>query len=92
MKEPKLHIPKYSENEVKKFINEDKFMDAYVELLKQTINSLWEIVTFKYCDKSGETLSIGKEDAVLGGNLIRLLKLNTSYLQNICEEGKSEYV
>jgi hypothetical protein len=89
MKEPTLYQPKYSEKEVKKFINDAKFMDAYVELLKQTINSLWEVVDIKYCDEHDQPIIIGKEDAVLGGNLVRLLKLNTSYLQNICE-GKSE--
>lgn len=43
-----------------------------------------DIATLKECQKK-----IDKEEAVVGGNLIRLIKLNTSFLQNICE-GKLE--
>lgn len=85
MNKPKKLQPKYSEEQIKKFVDENKFMDAYVELFKQTINSLWQVVHLKYYNDFGEPITINKESAVLGGNLIRLLKLNTSYLQNICE-------
>lgn len=78
-------VPKYIEKDIAKFDNENEFMDAYVELLKQTIELLWRIVDFKYCDKAGEPKVINKDEAVLAGNLIRLSKLNTSFLQNICE-------
>jgi len=82
-------FPKYSEKQIEKFADEDEYMDAYVELLKQTIQSFWQVVQLKYCDEFGKPMTIDKENAVLGGNIIRLLKLSTSYLQNICE-GKSE--
>lgn len=81
--------PKYSESELEKFENEDLFMDAYVELLKQSIELLYHIVNYKYCDENGEPIIINKDSAVIGGNLIRFIKLNTSFLQNICE-GKVE--
>lgn len=81
--------PKYKDSEVEKFDNEDIFMDAYVELLKQSIQLLYHIVDYKYCDDNGESQKIDKEAAVLGGNLTRLIKLNTSFLQNVCE-GKLE--
>lgn len=89
MNKPEKVHPKYCEEQIEKFIDENKYMDAYVELFKQTILLLWQVVHLKYCDESGEPITINKESAVLGGNLVRLLKLNTSYLQNICE-GKLE--
>lgn len=89
MNKPEKLQPKYSDKQIEKFASENKYMDAYVELLKQSIISLWQIVHLKYCDKFDKPITIDKDSAVLGGNLIRLLKLNTSYLQNICE-GKSE--
>jgi hypothetical protein len=81
--------PKYTEAEIEKFDKEDLFMDAYVELLKHSIQMLYHVVDFKYCDDEGNPKKINKDDAVLGGNLTRLIKLNTSFLQNICE-GKLE--
>lgn len=82
-------LPKYSDAEIERFDSEDKFMDAYVELLKQTIELIYRVVGFRYCDPEGVPKKIDKEEAVVGGNLIRLIKLNTSFLQNICE-GKLE--
>lgn len=82
-------LPKYSDAEIEKFDSEDKFMDAYVELLKQTIELIYRVVGLKYCDNYGVPKKIDKDEAVVGGNLIRLIKLNTSFLQNICE-GKLE--
>lgn len=76
---------KYSDKDVANFDTEDKFMDASVELLKQTIELLWTIVGLKYCDSKGIPKTINKDDAVIAGNLIRLIKLNTSFLQNICD-------
>jgi hypothetical protein len=81
----KLLVPKYSESQVQKFTNENEFMDASVELLKQTIECLFYLVHAKYCDEDEEFLTLSKDDAVVGGNLVRLIKLNTSFLQNICE-------
>ena len=81
--------PKYKDAEVEKFDSEDLFMDAYVELLKQSIQLIYHIVDYKYCDDNGDPKQIDKEAAVLGGNLTRLIKLNTSFLQNVCE-GKLE--
>lgn len=82
-------LPKYSNAEIEKFDSEDKFMDACVELLKQTIELIYRVVGLKYCDIDGVPKKIDKDEAVVGGNLTRLIKLNTSFLQNICE-GKLE--
>jgi hypothetical protein len=82
-------LPKYSNAEIEKFDSEDKFMDAYVELLKQSIELIYRVVGLKYCDVDGVPKKIDKDEAVIGGNLTRLIKLNTSFLQNICE-GKLE--
>ena len=82
-------LPKYSTSDIEKFENEDSFMDAYVELLKQSIELVYRIVGIKYCDKNGIPKIIEKDDAVVAGNLTRLIKLCTSFLQNICE-GKLE--
>lgn len=81
--------PKYTPNQIQAFDDENQFMDAYVELLKQTIQLIWIIVGLKYCDKDGKSIPIKKDDAVVAGNLVRLIKLNTSFLQNVCE-GKLE--
>lgn len=82
-------LPKYSNADIEKFDSEDSFMDAYVELLKQSIELIYRVVGLKYCDLDGMPKKINKDDAVIGGNLTRLIKLNTSFLQNICE-GKLE--
>jgi hypothetical protein len=82
-------LPKYTQTEIEKFDSEDNFMDAYVELLKQTIELTYRVVGLKYCDNEGIPKKINKDEAVVGGNLTRLIKLNTSFLQNICE-GKLE--
>ena len=78
-------IPKYTELNISEFENENEFMDAYVELLKDTIKCLWHLVHLKYCDENSNPKEINKDDAVVGGNLNRLIKLNTSFLQNVCE-------
>ena len=82
-------LPKYTHTEIKKFGSEDNFMDAYVELLKQTIELIYRVVGLKYCDIDGVPKKISRDEAVVGGNLTRLIKLTTSFLQNICE-GKLE--
>lgn len=81
--------PKYTNADIEKFDSEDRFMDAYVELHKQSIELIYRVVGLKYCDLDGMPKKINKDDAVIGGNLTRLIKLNTSFLQNICE-GKLE--
>lgn len=85
------HIfPKYSKIELSEFLDENKFMDAYVELLKQTINLLILITKHRYFDEvKNQPKSISKDEAIIGGNLTRLIKLNTSFLENICN-GKRE--
>ncbi len=84
------HIkPKYSKSEIVEFNDYHQFMDASVELLKQTIELLWILIGIGYCEENGEPKEISKEDAVVGGNINRYIKLNTSFLQNICE-GKIE--
>lgn len=89
MNEIKNIFPKYTNTEIERFDSEDKFMDAYVELLKQTIELIYRVVGLKYCDIDGVPKKIDKDEAVVGGNLTRLIKLNTSFLQNVCE-GKLE--
>jgi hypothetical protein len=65
-------------------------MDAYVELLKQSITLLFLIVGDRYCEgKEGIPRKINRNEAIIGGNLTRLIKLNTSFLENICN-GKLE--
>ena len=82
--------PKYSETEIKKFNNENQFMDAYVELLKQTIALLQLIVRDRYHEgKEGIPRKIKRDEAIIGGNISRLIKLNISFLENICN-GKLE--
>jgi hypothetical protein len=82
-------LPKYSNNEIESFDNENQYMDAHVELLKQTIELIFKVVELRYCNVNGTPKKINKEEAVIGGNLTRLAKLNISFLQNICE-GKLE--
>jgi len=77
--------PKYSDVEIRHFDNIHQFMDASVELHKQTIELLHIITKLKYCDSEGLPKIVDKENAVIGGNLIRLIKLNISFLQNTCE-------
>lgn len=90
MKNEIQHIkPKYSESEIADFNDYNQFMDASVELLKQTIELLWILIGIGYCDDNGEPKEISKDDAVVAGNINRYIKLNTSFLQNICE-GKIE--
>ena len=82
--------PKYSKTELTEFKDENQFMDAYVELLKQTITLLFLIVGDRYCEgKEGIPRKISRNEAIIGGNLTRLIKLNTSFLENICN-GKLE--
>jgi hypothetical protein len=81
--------PKYSESEINEFDDYHQFMDASVNLLKQTIELLWILIGIGYCDENGEPKEITKDEAVVAGNINRFIKLNTSFLQNICE-GKIE--
>lgn len=80
---------KYSKSDVQDFSEYHQFMDASVELLKQTIELLWIFIWIGYCDENREPKLISKEEAVVAGNINRYIKLNTSFLQNICE-GKIE--
>lgn len=82
--------PQYSKPEILGLNNEDSFMHAYVELLKQTISMLFLIIGDKYSDdKKGLPIKITKDEAIIGGNITRLIKLNTSFLENVCN-GKLE--
>jgi len=89
MKESIVITLQYSEIEISKFDNNDAFMEAYVELLKQTIELLYQIVDLRYYDEDGTPQILDKDEAVIGGNMVRLIKLNVSFLQNVCER-KSE--
>lgn len=76
----------FTADEIAKFKNEDQFMSAYVELIKHTIKILVAIIDSKYCDEEiGNPIKIDRDNAIIGGNLTRLIKLNTSYLDNVCQ-------
>ncbi|HMG82109.1 MAG TPA: DUF5677 domain-containing protein [Ferruginibacter sp.] len=75
---------KYSNYEIENFDDNHDFIDASVELHKQTIALLWTMAGIIYCDENQEPKEITKDEAVTGGNLVRLIKLNTSFLQNAC--------
>jgi hypothetical protein len=77
--------PKYVQDQFNCFSKKSEFMDAYVELLKQSILLLINITKIKYYKSENESKIIEKEDSIIAGNLIRLIKLNTSLVQNICE-------
>jgi len=77
--------PLFSKNELAKFENEFDFMNAYVEFLKQTITILNIIVQTVYFDKEKKPIKLSRNEAIIAGNLSRLIKLNTSFLQNVCE-------
>jgi len=82
--------PKYSLSELAGFDDENSFMDAYVELLKQSITLLYLTVGERYCEgEEGLPKKISRDEAIVAGNLTRLIKLNTSFLENICN-GKLE--
>lgn len=85
MTEIEIIVPKYSQADIENFNNDDCFVEANVELLKQSIELLFRIIGIRYCNEDGIPNKINKEEAVIGGNLTRLIKLNTSFLQNICE-------
>lgn len=76
--------PDFSEEGIRKLNSEFGFMFTSVELLKKSIHLLWEIVNTKYKNPDGSLKTISKDDAVLGGNISRLIKLNTSFLENTC--------
>jgi hypothetical protein len=78
-------IPKYSIPEIKKFEDESKYMDASVELLKQTIELLYEICGHIYHNIDGTPEKLNRDEAIIAGNLSRVIKLSVSFLQNICE-------
>jgi hypothetical protein len=63
-------------------------MFALVELHKQVIQLLYKCCE-QYLNSDDSPKTISKEDAVIAGNMARLIKLNKSFLQNICEQ-KSE--
>lgn len=75
----------FTEEEILKFSSENEFMFATVELLKYTIQQLHKIIHSKYIDEIGKPINLNRDSAILAGNLIRLAKINTSFLQNVCE-------
>lgn len=81
--------PKYSNIEISDFKSNHDFMDAYVELLKDSIECLYNIVYIKYYNVNDTPKKINRDDAIIGGNLVRLIKLNISFLENVCN-GKTE--
>lgn len=60
-------------------------MDADVELLKQTIELIFLVVQDLYYENEQNPAKLNRDDAVIAGNLVRVTKLSTSFLQNICE-------
>lgn len=76
--------PKYTIEEISNFDSYNNFMDASVELHKQSISLVQAIIDKQYFDQ-GEPIELDKEQAVIAGNLVRLMKLNISFLQNVCD-------
>jgi len=85
MEKTEKYKQKYTEAEIDMFPNESYFMDANVELLKDVIHLLLALIKTKYCNESEDAIEIDKIDSVIAGNLVRLYKLDISFLQNICE-------
>ena len=64
-------------------------MEAYVELYKDSIEILYHLAYIKYFEENDTPKKIPREEAIVGGNLVRLIKLSISYLENVCN-GKTE--
>jgi hypothetical protein len=77
-------VPKYLQEEIEKFEEEFDFMDAGVELLKQTIELVFLVVQDRYYDEEQSPSKLNRDEAVIAGNLVRIIKLSTSFLENIC--------
>ena len=77
--------PKCSNDNLEEFTSDGEFMDAYVELLKQSITLLWNVLELEYYSSNNEPRELSRDEAIIAGNLNRLVKLNMSFLQNICE-------
>jgi hypothetical protein len=85
MKELASIVPKYSFEQINAFDTAFKFMEAYVELLKDSVELMHLCLYNRYFDLSGEPKVITRDEAIIGGNMVRMCKLNTSFIQNICE-------
>ena len=60
-------------------------MSEYVELHKKIIEKLYRYVEYHYFDANDAPQLLSKNDAVIAGNFARLIKLNVSILQHVCE-------
>tara|TARA_R110000737_G_scaffold103482_1_gene136739 strand:- start:49 stop:924 length:876 start_codon:yes stop_codon:yes gene_type:complete len=89
MQEKKSFKIPFEVYEIEEYKTEDEFMFALVELYKLMIEQLYSFCNHKYQDQNGEFNTMSRMDSVIAGNVARLIKLSTSFLQNICE-GKSE--
>lgn len=78
--------PMFSKADIQNFSSENEFMNAKVELHKNTIALLKQIIKFRYYDDNKIPRKLSRDEAILGGNLIRLVKLNLSLLKNTCEK------
>ncbi|MCG8750565.1 DUF5677 domain-containing protein [Tenacibaculum finnmarkense] len=76
-------------HEIEQFSTEEEIMHSLVELYKLMIEQLYVFCNNKYIETNGDYKTIENLESVISGNVVRLIKLNTSFLQNICE-GKSE--
>lgn len=77
--------PKFINEEIHKYTSENEFMNANVDLHKKTIALLHKIINFRYFDCNKNAKKLNRDEAIMGGNLVRLTKLNTSLLQNVCQ-------
>lgn len=68
-------IPDFTNAEIDKFSAFGEFMNAYVELHKQTISLLYIMVDYRYGNSQGIPIEISKDEAIIGGNITRLIKL-----------------
>jgi hypothetical protein len=78
----------FTKEEVSSYEHESEFMSALVDLHKEVIKLLYKCCE-QYLNDDDTPKKLSRDNAIIGGNMTRLTKLNGSFLQNICEK-KSE--
>jgi hypothetical protein len=58
-------LPIYEEEKIQRFDDEDSFMDAYIEVLKQSIEMLYLLLDLKYFRDDEQPLSISKDESTI---------------------------
>jgi hypothetical protein len=73
------------EEEIMKWTSEDQFMKIGVELFKEVSKITSVIANIAKIGNDGQIRDFIKNELIISGNLIRLSKLEISYIQQICE-------